>query len=191
MPAVWLKFRRLAQNLFNATATQDKPVKVQVKVRTRVLFVCMGNICRSPMAEGILRRMLEDAGLAGKVYVASAGTHSFHTGCAPDRRGQEIARRRGVELKAIRARQVEREDLEHFDYVLAMDRDNYEYLLSLSENAELRGKIQLLMDYAPALPEREVPDPYYGGLSGFERVMDLMEEATYGLLLHIRERYRI
>lgn len=157
----------------------------------RVLFVCMGNICRSPMAEGVFRRMLESAGLSDKVYVDSAGTHSYHIGAPPDSRSQATARRRGVELRGLRARQVVVNDFVEFEHVLAMDRDNLEHLLALCPDAALRTRVQLFMDFAPDLPEREVPDPYYGGAGGFERVMDLVEEAAQGLLVHIRERYRI
>ncbi len=157
----------------------------------RVLFVCMGNICRSPVAEGVFRRMLESAGLSDKVYVDSAGTHSYHIGAPPDSRSQATARLRGVELRGLRARQVVVNDFAEFEHVLAMDRDNLEHLLALCPDAALRARVQLFMDFAPDLPEREVPDPYYGGAGGFERVMDLVEEAAQGLLVHIRERYRI
>ena len=157
----------------------------------KVLFVCMGNICRSPMAEGMFRRLLKSAGLAEQVYVDSAGTHSYHIGAPPDTRSQATALRRGVELGTLRARQVTADDLVEFDYVLAMDRDNFEHLQVLCPNPELQRRVQLFLDFAPDLPEREVPDPYYGGSGGFERVMDLVEEAAQGLLIQIRERYRI
>ncbi len=157
----------------------------------RILFVCLGNVCRSPMAEGTLRRMLESAGLADKVHVASAGTHTFHVGAAPDMRGQMAARRRGVNLKGIRARRVIEEDFACFDYLLAMDKENYHYLLELCPQPEYHEKIQLFLNYAPHLPGREIPDPYYGSPIGFERVMDMVEAAAEGLLLHLRERYRL
>lgn len=156
----------------------------------KVLFVCMGNICRSPMAEGVFRRMLEEAGLVERIYVDSAGTHSYHIGAPPDTRSQATALRRGVDLRNIRARQVEVTDFAEFDYVLAMDRDNFASLLAVCRDLERRQCIQLFMDFAPDLPEREVPDPYYGGPNGFERVMDLIERASQGLLTHIRERHR-
>jgi protein-tyrosine phosphatase len=166
--------------------------EAKAKAMVRVLFVCMGNICRSPLAEGVFRRMLEGVGLDEKVYVDSAGTHSYHIGAPPDTRSQATALRRGVDLRGLRARRVEEADLIEFDYVLAMDRDNLEHLLVLcQEQPELRSRIQLFLDFAPDLPEREVPDPYYGGSTGFERVMDLVEEAAQGLLVHIRRRYRI
>ncbi len=157
----------------------------------KVLFVCMGNICRSPVAEGVFRRMLEDADLTKQVYVDSAGTHSYHIGAPPDTRSQATALRRGVDLRSIRARQVEVTDFVEFDYVLAMDRDNFTSLLAVCRDMERRRRIQLFMDFAPDLPEREVPDPYYGGPNGFERVMDLIEKASQGLLSHIREQHRI
>lgn len=143
------------------------------------------------MAEGAFRRMLEGVGLTEKVYVDSAGTHSYHIGAPPDTRSQATAQRRGVDLRGLRARRVTLADFAEFDYVLAMDRDNYENLLELCQDAELRQRIQLFLDFAPDLPEREVPDPYYGGPTGFERVMDLVEEAAQGLLIDIRERYRL
>ncbi|NJN45840.1 MAG: low molecular weight phosphotyrosine protein phosphatase [Candidatus Competibacteraceae bacterium] len=159
--------------------------------KTRVLFVCMGNICRSPVAEGLFRHLLQNAGLTEVVGVDSAGTHSYHEGAAPDERSQATASRRGVDLSTLRARRVVPEDFDLFDYVLAMDRANYQDLLSLCPRSELQDKIRLFMDYAPDRLEREVPDPYYGGLGGFERVMDLVEEAAQGLLLQLRERHRL
>mgnify|MGYP000859634067 CR=1 FL=1 len=165
--------------------------EAKAKAMVRVLFVCMGNICRSPVAEGVFRRMLEGVGLTEKIYVDSAGTHSYHTGAPPDARSQATALRRGVDLRGLRARRVTVADFAEFDYLLAMDRDNFQHLLESCEEPELRSRIQLFMDYAPHLPEREVPDPYYGGPHGFERVMDLIEEAAEGLLRGIRQRYRI
>jgi protein-tyrosine phosphatase len=157
--------------------------------QTRVLFVCMGNICRSPMAEGLFRHLLENAKLTDMVHVDSAGTHSYHEGAAPDERSQATALRRGIDLSTLRARRVVPEDFDHFDYLLAMDRSNYQELLIMCSRPEQRQKIRLLMDYAPDRSEQEVPDPYYGGLGGFERVMDLVEEAAQGLLLQLRERH--
>ena len=157
----------------------------------KIIFVCMGNICRSPMAEGVFQHLLDSAGLTEAIYVDSAGTHSYHIGAPPDTRSQATALRRGVDLRRLRARQVIAADLAEFDYVLAMDRDNFAHLLQLCPTAELRGRIRLFLDFAPGLPEQEVPDPYYGGPTGFERVMDLIEEAAQGLLAEVRQRYRI
>lgn len=157
----------------------------------KILFVCMGNICRSPMAEGVFRRLLDHAGLAGQVSVDSAGTHSYHIGAPPDTRSQATARGRGVDLRSLRARQVTVDDFAEFDYVLAMDRDNLDHLRTLCRDAQLRQRIRLFMEFAPDLPEREVPDPYYGGPSGFERVMDLIEAAAQGLLVQLRNQYRM
>jgi protein-tyrosine phosphatase len=157
-----------------------------------VLFICMGNICRSPMAEGVFRRVLADAGLVDQVYVDSAGTHAdYHPHAPPDSRGQATALRRGVDLSDIRARLVAATDFAEFDHILAMDRDNLADLLARCRDAELRQRIGLLMDFAPDWPDREVPDPYYGGPDGFERVMDMIEAAAQGLLVHLRERHRI
>jgi len=172
-------------------AAARRPDEVKAKAMVKIIFVCMGNICRSPMAEGVFRRMLEGAGLTETIYVDSAGTHSYHIGAPPDTRSQATALRRGVDLRRLRARQVTPEDLAEFDYVLAMDRDNFAHLLQLCPTAELRSRIRLFLDFAPDLPEQEVPDPYYGGPTGFERVMDLIEEAARGLLTDIRQRYRI
>ena len=184
---MWSKFVQFTQGVL----IPPKPVAQGENARARILFVCMGNVCRSPMAEGALRRMLEDFGLANKVYVASAGTHTFHEGATPDMRGQKVASRRGADLRSIRARRVDVEDFTRFDYLLVMDSDNYKYLIEICPLPEYQQKIQLLMDYAPDLPEREIPDPYYGSLIGFERVMDLVEAAAEGLLLHLRERYHL
>ena len=157
----------------------------------RILMVCMGNICRSPMAEGVLRHMLENEGLSGSVWVESAGTHSYHQGCPPDRRGQETAARRGIRLDNIRARPLQKADLDAFDYILAMDRANYQHILSLCEIPAHRQRVELFMSYASGLDETEVPDPYYGNELGFERVMDMIEEAAGGLLLHIRRQHNL
>lgn len=156
-----------------------------------VLFVCMGNICRSPSAEGVLRQRLAGAGLTRHVLVDSAGTHAGHVGSPPDRRSQEAALRRGVDLSRLRARRLELADLDRFDYVLAMDLDNLAGIQALAEGAAHRAQLGLLLDFAPQLGVREVPDPYYGGRSGFERVLDLIEPAATGLLAHLRREYRL
>ena len=167
------------------------PQKPRPEAKVRVLFVCMGNICRSPVAEGVFQRMLEGVGLSEKIHVDSAGTHSYHIGAPPDTRSQATALRRGIDLRQLRARRVTVADFAEFDYLLAMDRDNFEHLLELCPDSALRSRIRLFLDFAPHLPEREVPDPYYGGPGGFDRVMDLVEEAAQGLLVHIREQHQL
>ena len=152
-----------------------------------VLFVCMGNICRSPMAEGVFRQMVEAAGLAERIHIDSAGTHAYHVGEPPDPRAQETAARRGIELAEQRARRVSREDIALFDFILAMDQDNLSILHDIAE-PEHRERIRLFMEFAPDMKIREVPDPYYGGQGGFDRVLDLVEAASAGLLETIRKR---
>jgi len=156
----------------------------------RVLFVCLGNICRSPTAEGVFRKLVAEQGLAGYIEVDSAGTHAYHIGTPPDPRAQAAARQRGVDLSGLRGRQAMSRDVEHFDYVLAMDRENYENLLAICPEG-FEHKVRLFMEYAPHRPEREVPDPYFGGTSGFDRVLDMIEEAALGLLADIRRSKEI
>jgi protein-tyrosine phosphatase len=151
----------------------------------------MGNICRSPTAEGVFRNLVAGEALESMVYTDSAGTHAFHVGSAPDKRAREAAARRGVDLSNLRARQVELEDFSEFDYLLAMDEDNLELLVQLSPEPGYRSKVRLLLDFAPELGASEVPDPYYGGTSGFERVLDLVEIASKGLLTHIRREHSL
>ena len=148
--------------------------------KASVLFVCMGNICRSPTAEGVFRYHVEAAGLGEHIEIDSAGTHAYHVGEPADRRARAAAERRGMSLEGIRARRVSGEDFERFDYIIAMDEDN---LARLEDEApeEHRHKLRLFLEFAE-LEEREVPDPYYGGAAGFERVLDLVEEASRGLL---------
>ena len=155
-----------------------------------VLFVCMGNICRSPTAEGVFRKHVSDAGLHDDIHSDSAGTHAYHTGEPSDRRAQAAASRRGFSLEGICARRVTDEDYEHFDYVLAMDEDN---LIALKERAPdtHRYKVRLFLDFAESSREKEVPDPYYGGSAGFERVLDLVEEASRGLLETLRREIKV
>ena len=147
----------------------------------RVLFVCMGNICRSPTAEGVFRNELAQAGSDLVVTIDSAGTHAYHVGEPPDRRAIAAASRRGIDLTGLRARAVSDEDFERFDLVLAMDRDNLA-LLQRRAPASYRQRVKLFMDYAPKSYAREIPDPYYGGPQGFEEVLDLLEEASRGLV---------
>lgn len=155
-----------------------------------VLMVCMGNICRSPTAEGVLRDKLRAAGLHDQVMVDSAGTHGYHVGDPPDTRSQQHARRRGIDLSGLRARRVAERDFERFDLLLAMDVDNHGELMRLCPPGR-EGRVRLLLDFAVQRHgRREVPDPYYGGVSGFEDVLDLVDDACDGLLAHLRDRIR-
>lgn len=153
---------------------------------TRVLFVCLGNICRSPTAHGVFESLVARAGLASQVEVRSGGTVGHHAGDPPDERSQAHARARGYDLSHLRAHQVTAHDLADADLVLAMDRSNLANLERLAAVAD-RPKIKLFLDFAPAQPRREVPDPYYGGPAGFEEVLDLVEAASHGLLAHLRD----
>lgn len=152
----------------------------------RVLFVCLGNVCRSPTAEGVFRRLLEARGLADRVEVDSCGTGAWHIGEAPDARAQAAAARRGVTLSALRARQLEAADFARFDYLLAMDHDNLA-VLEARRPADCQAHIGLFLDFA-GRPEQTVPDPYYAGEAGFEEVLDLVEAAARGLLAEIETR---
>lgn len=154
--------------------------------RASVLLVCMGNICRSPTAHGVLRDLLAREGLGDEVVVDSAGTHAYHVGEAPDERAQLAAARRGYDLSALRARRVRIEDFERFDYILAMDRSNLGELRRMCP-PEHAAKLRLFLDYT-GTPGAEVPDPYFGGASGFEQVLDLVEAASRGLISTLRAR---
>ena len=154
----------------------------------KVLFICMGNICRSPTAEAVFRHYAENAGLDGRILIDSAGTHDYHVGDAPDLRAQRAAQQRGYDMGDLRGRQVEEGDFRRFDYVLAMDRTNLAILQRLAPPAS-NARVQLFLEYARHHAEREVPDPYYGGADGFERVLDMVEDAAEGLLQHIRQRH--
>ena len=150
-----------------------------------VLMVCMGNICRSPTAEGVMRHMAVEAGLEDQVRIDSAGTLDYHAGSPPDARSQQHARRRGYDLSSQRARQVRPLDFEEFDLVLAMDWQNLEEIRELCP-AQHRHKLRRLMEFAPPGVSDVVADPYYGGEGGFERVLDHVELACRGLLIHVR-----
>ena len=148
----------------------------------KILFVCMGNICRSPTAQGVFMRVLRERAPDLPVEVDSAGTHGYHVGEPPDRRAIAAAARRGIDISSLRARRVARSDFERFDMILAMDRENREALLQASPG-EFRARVRLLLEFADVTEEmQDVPDPYYGGELGFERVLDLVESAAEGLL---------
>ncbi len=150
----------------------------------RILFVCMGNICRSPLAQGVFEDVLRREGLEDEVFVDSAGTGRWHVGEPPDQRALSAASLRGLDISAQRARQVRPEDCENFDYILTMDEENHWAVASLCRGSAV---VRPFLDFAENSPEREVPDPYYGGPDGFERVLDLVERASEGLLEDIRE----
>lgn len=147
---------------------------------TSVLFVCMGNICRSPTAEGVFRHYVAEAGLEDRIRIDSAGTHAYHVKEPADRRAAAAASKRGISLDGIRARRVADDDFEKFDYIIAMDELNYVTLLDRAPE-EHHEKIRLFLSYTGG-PETEVPDPYYGGAAGFERVLDLVEDASRAML---------
>ncbi|MDH5545319.1 MAG: low molecular weight phosphotyrosine protein phosphatase [Gammaproteobacteria bacterium] len=154
----------------------------------KVLFVCMGNICRSPTAHGVFDHVVRQEGLDKRISVDSAGTHAYHVGEKPDPRSSQTASRRGFDLSYIRARKVSVNDFEEFDYVLAMDRENYRNLERMCPPQHLQ-KVQLFLEFAPHLNEVEVPDPYYGGGQGFERVLDMIEAASEGFIEHLKKRH--
>lgn len=154
-------------------------------VAYRVLFVCMGNICRSPTAEGVLRQAALVALPNISIEIDSAGTHAYHLGEAPDPRARRAAEARGIDLSSLRARRIETEDFARFDLVLAMDQLNHVTLMEMCP-PEYRSRVRLFLEFAPHLERSDVPDPYYGGTNGFEHVLDLVEEASAGLLDHLR-----
>jgi protein-tyrosine phosphatase len=157
----------------------------------RILFVCMGNICRSPTAEGVMRRLVEQAGLADRLEIESAGTGGWHAGEPPDERATLAARRRGITLSGA-AQQVTRDDFRRFDLLIALDRANLRELLAIAPDEEAAEKVRLLREFDPAASGAlDVPDPYYGGDRGFETVLDLVEAACRGLLDELRAADRV
>ena len=151
---------------------------------TSVLFVCMGNICRSPTAEGVFRRLSAELAPHLELHIDSAGTHAYHIGEPPDSRSQAAALARGVDISGLRGRQVTAEDFRAFDFVLAMDSANLKRLQALRPR-DARAELRLLLDYAPQMADKDVPDPYYGGARGFEEVLDLVEAGGRGLMAEI------
>ncbi|HEU4578928.1 MAG TPA: low molecular weight protein-tyrosine-phosphatase [Polyangiaceae bacterium] len=155
----------------------------------RICFVCLGNICRSPTAEGVVQGLLQEAGLAGKVMVESAGTGDWHVGSLPDPRARAAAQRRGLELVS-RARQFTPQDWQRFDHVLVMDQANFDDLAKLAPDDAARAKLRLFRSFDPAAaPGAEVPDPYHGGPTGFDHVLDLCEAAGKGLIEALRREH--
>jgi len=153
----------------------------------KVLFICMGNICRSPTAEGVFRHMVKQISAEDEILIDSAGTHAYHVGNPPDSRAQEAALKRNVDLSKQRARRVSKDDFAEFDYVIAMDESNRDDLLAICQ-PKYRDRIHLFLDFAEC-DESEVPDPYYGQGRGFEIVLNLVEDAASGLLKHINDKH--
>jgi protein-tyrosine phosphatase len=155
----------------------------------KILFVCLGNICRSPTAEAVFRAVAAREAPELMIEVDSAGTAGYHVGEPPDLRTRQAARRRGYDMSSLRARIVEPRDFEDFDFILAMDRENLK-VLNHRAPVQARDRVRLFLEFAPDAATTEVPDPYYGGPNGFEEVLDLVEAATQGLLQHLRQRAR-
>jgi protein-tyrosine phosphatase len=156
-------------------AKPDRPMS------SKILFVCLGNICRSPAAENIMNHLVERAGLTGQVVSDSAGTSSYHIGSPPDRRMTAAATRRGIPMRGS-ARQFSHTDFDQFDLILAMDRENYADIRALDPSGKYAGKVRLMCEFCTHHSTQEVPDPYYGGTDGFDRVLDLLLDACEGLL---------
>ncbi len=155
--------------------------------KVKILFVCMGNICRSPTAHGVFEHLVKAENLDDKIEIDSAGTHAYHVGESPDRRASETALKYNVDLSYISARKVHENDFEYYDYILAMDWDNLDKLKSACPE-EHQHKLSLFLDFAPQVSQKEVPDPYYGGIKGFENVFNLVNEASEGLLETIKRK---
>ncbi|MEH2461673.1 low molecular weight protein-tyrosine-phosphatase [Nostoc sp.] len=152
----------------------------------KLLFVCLGNICRSPSAENIMNHLIEQAGLSEHILCDSAGTSSYHIGSPPDRRmSAAAATKLGIKLRA-RARQFQKSDFQDFDLILAMDQENYENILTLDQTKQYQHKVRLMCEFCSRHTLKEVPDPYYGGQEGFNRVIDLLIDACEGLLTKVR-----
>ncbi len=166
----------------------EQTIDQAVAKEVSVLFVCMGNICRSPTAEGVFRKYLAEAGLEERVGVDSAGTHAYHVGEPPDPRAQSAAALREVDLSTQRARKAAALDFERFDYIVAMDRENLTNLEAICPQGQ-EHKLRLLMQYAEHFATEDVPDPYYGGAAGFDRVLDMIEAASAELLQEIRSKH--
>jgi protein-tyrosine phosphatase len=157
-------------------------------MKISVLFVCLGNICRSPTAEAVFRKIVDEEisknNLPFDIVIDSAGTGDWHIGRSPDSRAQSAGKQRGFDLSPLKGRQVSRDDFSTFDYVLAMDDQNLKDLQKIASGSQFKGHLGLFLEFS-TMPEREVPDPYYGGASGFDHVLDLVEDASRGLLTHI------
>ena len=157
------------------------------KPQVKVLFVCMGNICRSPTAHGVFQALVDEQGLNGQILVDSAGTHSYHIGSPPDPRSQSTAFSRGVDLSGLRARQFEPGDFLEFDFLIAMDISNRKNMAAINPGKG-QARLALMLEYSESFKQKDVPDPYYGD-GGFELVLDMIVDASEGLLKHIRQQY--
>jgi protein-tyrosine phosphatase len=153
----------------------------------KVLFVCTGNICRSPTAEGVFRHLVEEAGLDRAIAADSAGTHNYHEGDPPDVRSRQAAAARGFDLSSLRARKVTTRDFRDFDLILAMDQGHFAHLAAMRPR-DARAELKLYLDFHPGSRTKDVPDPYYGGPEGFARVLEMIEETSAALLTHVRRK---
>ncbi len=156
--------------------------------KVSVIFVCLGNICRSPTAHGVFRQLVKEAGLENDILIDSAGTAAWHVGKGADERSIQTALNRGIDMLDLRARKVTLEDVSEFDYVLAMDDSNYADLRNIALHED-KDRIKMFLDFSEQYPETEVPDPYYGGTDGFNHVFDLVTSASNGLLADIKAKY--
>ena len=160
----------------------------EAKILVKVLFICLGNICRSPTGEGVFETLIKSEGLDDRISVDSAGTAAYHVGEPPDPRSQAAALRRGIDMSSQKARRVRADDFVEFDYLVAMDQDNRSNLLAICPPG-LEHKIHLMLNFAEGMEEQSVPDPYFTGGNGFEVVLDLIENASQGLLGDIRNKH--
>jgi len=154
---------------------------------TKIMFVCMGNICRSPTAHAVMQHYVNSQGLSQQFLIESSGTHAYHVGEPADRRSQQVAKQRGIDMSDLRAQKISITDYDHFDWILAMDEENLK-LIEYYAPDSYTAKCRLFMDFASKHPEQKVvPDPYYGGEQGFEKVFDMVEDACQGLLNHVQK----
>lgn len=151
----------------------------------RIMFVCMGNICRSPLAEGVFRHQAREAGVLDHFEIASSGTGAWHIGQKPDRRMNQVAEARGVSMKGQRAQQFEFNDFDYYDYIFVMDRDNLHHVMHFDAARQFKEKVRLFREHDPYPGDMEVPDPYYGGAQGFERVFEMVDRTCNQLLAHL------
>lgn len=156
--------------------------------KVSVLFVCLGNICRSPTAHAVFRKMVKDEGLEKHIEIDSAGTGAWHVGNPPDKRATQVAESKGIQMRDLRARQVDFGDFYQYDYILAMDNSNYRNLFEMAL-PEHREKLHMFLSFTEAFTETEVPDPYYGGPEGFDYVFAMVDSASRGLLADIKQKY--